>query len=321
MSFYNRPSDYMFGRRSDTEGGNTIDMALQAGALFKVHTAPVHVMTQYGDEVEYITEGKYKGLPRHQVYYRTTNDEADGPLKTVLNIAHPSHPNSNYLQFLETVEGLFPESCTDVVSLDEGKRLACRWSLGDPVDLGDGDVIHPHLLGIASLNSTWTSSLVTFVKRVFCTNQQRTGENVISVRRTTNHDRILNLKALVLAEKANALERYVDTASTLKRLTIDNTDFRRMFDVICPEPEPNDKGEISTRSQNIYDKKWEGAWYYWQEEQDGPAGKTAWGAWNAIQSLEFHNIANNVNKKVEVVRGTQPMSNMAQRHLLQMADF
>lgn len=91
MSFYNRPSDYMFGRRSDTEGGNTIDMALQAGALFKVHTAPVHVMTKYGDEVEYITEGKYKGLPRHQVYYRTTNDEADGPLKTVLNIAHPSH--------------------------------------------------------------------------------------------------------------------------------------------------------------------------------------------------------------------------------------
>ncbi len=152
MSFYNRQPDYMFGRRSDTEGGNTIDMALQAGALFKVHTAPVHVMTQYGDEVEYITEGKYKDLPRHQVYYRTTNDEADGPLKTVLNIAHPSHPNSNYLQFLETVEGLFPESCTDVVSLDEGKRLACRWSLGDPVNLGECDTSSPARHSVTQLN-------------------------------------------------------------------------------------------------------------------------------------------------------------------------
>jgi hypothetical protein len=314
-----RNKEHMFSDSDVTEERDTMNLALDSGALFKVFTQPVVVDTAWGPAIEKVKEGKYQDKPSHQIYYRTRNNEADGPLHKILNVAHPSHPASNYQQFLEMMESVFPKSCINVDVLDKGARLACRWVLDEPVDLGDGDIVQPHILGLASLNSSWSTSVITFVNRLFCTNQQRLGGKIISVKRTTNHDMHLHLRATVLANKADSLERYMAEASTLKRLEMNDRDFVKMFNAVCPAPEPNDEGEISTRSQNIYDKKWDGAWYYWLEEQNGPSGKTAWAAWNAIQSLEYHDIAKSKDKKIDVVRGKQPYSDLAMDYLQELA--
>ncbi len=313
-----RAPDMMFGEPTAPEGGNTLDMALDADALFKVHTAPLSVPTAYGNQVETITDGTYKSLPKYRVYYRTKDNTSDGPLDTVLNVAHPSHPDSNYQQFLEMMEAVFPMTCLDVNVLDKGGRLACRWVLDEPVDLGDGDIVQPHILGLASLNSTWTTSVITFVNRVFCTNQQRLGDKVISVKRTTNHDMRLHLRATVLADKADSLERYMTNASVLKSLRMSDGEFRRMIDILVPEPEANDEGVVHGRTQGIYDKKLEALDYYWKEEKDGPAGSTAWGAWNAVQSMEYHDLAKSDKQKIEVVRGKQPLSDQAMSYLREL---
>ena len=312
-------SDHMFSESDVTEERNTLNLALDAGALFKVHTQPVVVDTAWGPAIEKVQEGKYQDKPTHQIYYRTQNDEADGPLDKILNVAHPSHPASNYQQFLEMMEAVFPESCINVDVLDKGARLACRWTLDEPVDLGDGDVVQPHILGLASLNSTWSTSVITFVNRVFCTNQQRLGGKIISVKRTTNHDMRLHLRSTVLADKADSLERYMADASTLKRLKMTDGEFWDMFDSVVPEPEPDEEtGKVHGRTENIYQMKVEAALYYWREERDGPAGNTAWGAWNAIQSMEYHDLANSKEKKIDVVRGKQPYSSAAMEYLKEL---
>ena len=318
MSTSYQQSDHMFSERDVTEERNTINLALDAGALFKVHTQPVTVDTDWGQEIERVQEGKYQNKPSHNIYYRTRDDQKRGPLQKILNVAHPSHPSSNYQQFLEMMEAVFPMSCINVDVLDGGARLACRWTLDEPVDLGGGDIVQPHILGLASLNSTWTTSVITFVNRVFCTNQQRLGGKVISVRRSTNHDINLHLRATVLADKADSLVRYMTNASTLKHLQLSDGEFWRMVDIVVPEPEMDDEGKVHGRTQNVYDKKISAISYYWQEEKDGPAGATAWGAWNAIQSMEFHDLANTKAKKVEVVRGKQPYSDTAMAYLQEL---
>jgi len=310
--------DHMFSDPDDKEERNTMNLALDSGALFKVHTQPVRVSRHGGVSVEKIEEGKYRDKPTHQIYYRTHDDDPMGPLQKILNVAHPSHPASNYQQFLEMMESVFPQSCINVDVLDGGARLACRWLLEEPVDLGDGDVVQPHILGLASLNSTWTTSVITFVTRLFCTNQQRLGGSIISVKRSTNHDIRLHLRSTVLADKADSLERYMTNASALKHLKVSDGEFRRMFDIIVPEPEVDEEGKIHGRTQNIYDKKVEAAQYYWGEEKAGPAGATAWGAWNAIQSMEYHDLANSNAKKIEVVRGKQPLSDIAMSYLREL---
>tara|TARA_R100000908_G_scaffold21020_1_gene8218 strand:+ start:226 stop:567 length:342 start_codon:yes stop_codon:yes gene_type:complete len=108
-------------------------------------------------------------------------------------------------------------------------------------------------------------------------------------------------------------------ASTLKHLKVTDGEFWRMFDAIVPEPEEDEEGKIHGRTQNIYDKKVEAANYYWNEERDGPAGWTAWGAWNAIQSMEYHDLANSKEKKIDVVRGKQPYSSAAMEYLSELA--
>ena len=91
-----------------------------------------------------------------------------------------------------------------------------------------------------------------------------------------------------------------------------------MVDILVPEPEADDEGNIHGRTQNIYDKKLEALDYYWKEEKDGPAGRTAWGAWNAVQSMEYHDLAKSDKQKIEVVRGKQPLSDQAMSYLREL---
>ena len=45
-------SDHMFSESDVTEERNTLNLALDAGALFKVHTQPVVVDTAWGPAIE-----------------------------------------------------------------------------------------------------------------------------------------------------------------------------------------------------------------------------------------------------------------------------
>jgi len=65
MSTLYTVKDHMFSDPDDKEERNTMNLALDSGALFKVHTQPVRVSRHGGVSVEKIEEGKYRDKPTH----------------------------------------------------------------------------------------------------------------------------------------------------------------------------------------------------------------------------------------------------------------
>jgi len=297
---------------NNAEKSNALDLALDAGALFDVHTEPL----QAGGYVPTIEDGVYAGQPEKIVHYRTL---ADGSVK-VLNVAHPSHPSSNYLQVLETAEALFPDSTTKVMSLDGGSRLMFTQEIGSEVDLGGGDVVRPNLMWTASLDSSWSTGAHGLADRWFCTNQMPLAKCHLKVRRTLNHDINLGSKSAILATVMGRFNEFVSDVSTLRHISVTARQFSEMLGALIPAPEADAHG----KTVNAYEKRVAAVKYYFGEESDGPAAGTAWAAYNAIQSAELHTFTEGKNqdrKQAEIVSEDkhQNMSRAAGPLLLALA--
>lgn len=267
---------------------SALDLALDQGALFEVKTEPVAI----AGTVPTIGTGSYAGQPERIAHYRTLED---GTVK-LLNVAHPSHPSSNYLQVIEAAEALFPESTTQLEVLEDGAKLFFTQELGEPVDLGGGDEVAPHLLWRASLDSSWSTGAHGLSHRFFCTNQIPMAKSQITVRRTTNHDLRLAERSVILAQAMDRFDRFMESVSTLKRIPVNAREFSQILDRLVPAPQPDAEGKIHGKTANAYDRKIAAVRYYFGEESDGPAGGTAWAVYNAFQSAEFHSFTEGKNK-------------------------
>lgn len=287
---------------------SALDMALDNGALFNVQTAPMKI----GEFVPTINEGRYTGEPEKLIHYRETES---GPV--VLNVAHPSHPSSNYLQVIETAEALFPGTTSSMNVLEDGRKLIFTQELGEEKDLGNGDTVAPHLMWRASMDSSWATGAFGLAHRFFCTNQIPMAKAQMKVRRSTNHDAILMARSEILATLLGRFEAFVDEVSTLKRITVTRIQFEKMLDRLVPAPAEDAHG----KTVNTYEKKVAAIRYYFGEEANGPAGGSAWAVYNAFQSAELHDFTEGKfqeRKQAEIVADGrhQALSTAVRRELL-----
>jgi hypothetical protein len=290
-----------------TETTNVVDAALDAGALFEVKS---EAMTVAGTTPT-IKEGTYQGQPLQKIIYR---DLPEGP--KVLNVVHPSFPESNSLQVAEVAEPLFPESCTGMAVIEDGERFSFTQEIGDEIDLGGGDTIRPHLLWTASLNSTWSTGAHGLGHRFFCTNQLPLAKAHIKVRRTLNHDLTLASRSAIIAQVTDRLAVFMETVSTLKSIQVSKAQVDKIIADLIPEPAEDAHG----KTVNTYERKVAAVRYYLGEEADGPAAGSAWAVWNAFQSAESHKLTEGkaqARRQVDmVVNNSQPLTEAAEARLL-----
>jgi len=288
---------------------NVVDAALEAGALFQVKS---EAMTVAGS-VPTIKDGSYKGQPLQKIIYR---DLPEGP--KVLNVVHPSFPESNYLQVAEIAEALFPETCQAMAVIEDGERFSFTQAIGEGVDLGGGDVIRPHLLWTASLNSTWSTGAHGLGHRFFCTNQLPLADAHIKVRRTLNHDFTLVTRSAIIAQVTERLQAFGEKVTTLKRIKVSEAQTDALINSLIPEPAEGAHG----KTINTYQTKVAAIRYYLGEESSGPAAGTAWGFWNAVQSAESHKLTEGkaqARRQVDmIVNESQPLTTAAETRLLAM---
>lgn len=268
----------------NAEGTSVIDTALDHGALFEVKTQPMTI----GDFVPTISDGAYAGEPEKVIHYRE-----DGGEPFVLNVAHPSHPSSNYLQVIETAETLFPGTCTGMAVVDGGKKLFFTQELGDERDLGGGETLSPHVMWRASLDSSWSTGCHGLGYRAFCTNQIPMSKAAFKVRRSTNHDLILAERSRIMAMVLDRFDAFCEDVSALRRIPVSGRQFREIRDRLIPAPAEDAHG----KTVNTYERKIAAVSYYFGEESDGPAAGTAWAVYNAFQSAELHSFTEGAHKE------------------------
>jgi hypothetical protein len=292
-------SEHRFGGQM-----NAVDAAIDNGVLFKVHSMPIEIKGQIPE----VKSGKYKGEPERKVLYRQDNDWED-PM--ILNVVPPQHPESNHQQWIETVEAAFPNSCTAMRPLDNGKRFMATFELGDVYNVASPDYpdwLQSNLLIGGSLDGTWPTFMSSYVGRLFCSNQCTAENTKIKLRRTTNHDQILLDRSLVLAKAGQHAEMFNRMAGAMRRILFTYAQYQSFLRTFLPEPTAPEGEEVSTRTMNAWEEKMKAVKYYWQVEDDGPAAGTAWAAWNAIQSAETHDFTRSsstdlqIRKQVDQIR-------------------
>ena len=238
-------SEHRFGGRM-----NAVDAAIDNGVLFKVHSMPIEINGQIPE----VKSGKYKGEPERKVLYRQDNDWED-PM--ILNVVPPQHPESNHQQWIETVEAAFPNSCTAMRSLDNGKRFMAIFELGDVYNIASPDYpdwLQSNLLIGGSLDGTWPTFMSSFVGRLFCSNQCTAENTKIKLRRTTNHDQILLDRSLVLAKAGEHAEMFNRMASAMRRIPFSEAQYKSFVRTFLPEPTAPEGEEVSTRTMNAWEE-------------------------------------------------------------------
>jgi len=291
----------MLGRGDDVvEGTSVLDAALDAGALFEVKTAPV---TLPNGSVPVVPKGKYEGLPERVLVYRDTDEG-----QHLLNVTSPQWPTSNYLELVEMAEGLFPNSCSGLKVLDGGRRLLFTQEIGEPRDLGGGDLISPNLLWTASLDSSWASGAYSIAHRAFCANQIGMSTKHLKVKRTTNHDIRLLERGAVLAFALEQFEAFAEQASSLRRINVNSTQCWDVIRNILPRPQGKGDEAPTNRALAAWERKVDGIRAHWASESFGPAANTAWALVNAVQSYEYHDgTKGHVDRQVDLTRNGQPL--------------
>lgn len=288
---------------------NVIDAALDADALFTPKTAPLALPD---GTVPVVESGKHAGEDAFTTIYRET---ADGE-QILLNAAvRPGYHAASYAQLFHTADAMFPGSCDGFELVDQGKRVVFSQQLGEPVDLGGGDIVTSCLMYTGSLDSTWASAIYGFAYRTFCTNQIPTGIVQVSQKRTTNHDALLFRKAAVLAGAAGVFGEFVTSAVMLRGVSLTTRQYRDLRDTILPDVEEDAHGKTKAFAEN----RTAAIDYFWQEEVE-KVGSNGWALFNAFQSYEFHTATKNDGvKQAEVIRQhdkKQPLTNAVKELIL-----
>ena len=307
----------IFGQEN---GQSAVDLALETGALFDVRRDPV---TLPDGTIPTVQSGKYRGQPQYVTLWRERGDKPP----VLLNVVPPQHPDSNYLQAIETSEALFPASTSGMRVLGHGKRLIWSQEIDTSHDLGGGDTIRPHLLWTASLDGSWATGCYGLASRAFCTNQIPFGNVHLSVKRTINHDVRLSVRAHLLAGAGEATARLRERVSALRHIPVSRSQFGTIVNALLPEPEPKKTGaKVHGKAKAVWERRVQAMWFHWDEEQDGPAAGTGWAAWNAVQSAESHDFTKSrsvetaVKRQVDQVRGNDlPVTYEAEERLLALA--
>lgn len=156
----------------------------------------------------------------------------------VLGLHGHGYAEENGYQFLANMaDEMFPDSTTSCTIFDKGQRCMIVQEIGDPVDLGGGDVIRPNIAWTASFNGTWSTGVFDFSSRVFCSNMLNMGKALFKVRRTENHRTMLEERCEIVQATMERFEKLTTMARVLKDSEYTDSQFYGLMEQILPEPE------------------------------------------------------------------------------------
>ena len=260
---------YMLATNETYAGGvSAVDAALDAEALFTPKVTGTVLPNGQTDTETFTVYREY----------------ADGS-QAVLNAGvKAGYHAGSYETLVNTAEAMFPESVTALQTWDHGGILSFRQDLGLTHTFADGDELDQHLLYVGSLNSEFSTKIVGFAHRPFCSNEIPHGNIAVAQKRTTNHDQLLFSKAQVLAESYNRFHLFCSNATLLKSLELTKSFQRALLDELAPLVTDPD---ASTRAVNAASNRRDGILYHLADEIE-TFGSNAYSFYNAVQSYEFH---------------------------------
>ena len=264
-------------------GRNVLDVASEVNADFPVE----YVASQYTCPItgelktpEYL-KGNKRGDALNLYVLRT-----DGVPSVNLGLHSGRYPQRNgYKHVFETMETMFPSSCTDITVFGKGERIAITQQIGDPIEVMEGDDILPVIITSSSLNGQAKTTINAVGERTSCLNMLDLSKGLIQVKSTKNHDDLLTLRsALLEASKVNS-DSLVTFARQLSSSSLSDTAFYRMLNTLLPEAEE----DAATKTKNAIEAKRHAILNAWSQETNGDWGN-GWLAYNAFQGAEQHRI-------------------------------
>ncbi len=262
-------------------GRNVFDVASEVSADFGCHISPKGYLDPITNQfvVPKYETGNKRGKPRG--IYVLRNDTMEP-----LGDHSGRYPHRDgYKHVFETIETLFPNSCTDMTVFGKGERLAVTQQVADRIEIVDGDWIDPIVITIMSLNGLWPTGMFAFDFRISCANIISLADAFIKVKATKNHDNVLTLRSAVLEASRVESEQVATFARKLSQSTLSDRAFERMLNRIIPMADI----DAPTKTRNLVDAKRAAILNAWNLETKGDWGN-AWGAYNAFQGAEQHRI-------------------------------
>ena len=264
-----------------TDSRNALVALEQADALFDVeYKAATFEKDGHMHSPEY-EKGKNQGLPLYHWVVRSDTGDALG----LHSGRYAKLPSYRFLG--ETAERVFPNSTTQVRMWDKGERVALMQEISDPIDLGGGDIIQPHVVWVSSFNGSWATAVHSLTNRLWCLNQL-VATPILKVKHTQNHTELFKFRVQVVEAAKERAAIQATMAMTLKDQEFTDVEFLAMIQDIVPLPPKNLEGEIHVKAQNMVDKKRTGMINRWEAECTQWGTKNKWLAYNAVQGTEQH---------------------------------
>ena len=252
---------------------NALVALKQADALFAVEYKAATFEHDRQTHTPRYEKGKHKDSPLYHWVVRTDTGDALG----LHSGRYAKLPSYRFLG--ETAETVFPNSTSEVRVWDKGERVALIQEISDPIDLGGGDIIQPHVIWVSSFNGSWATAVHSLTSRMWCLNQL-VATPILKVKHTQNHTELS--QAIERAEQVGRMAR------VLKDQEFTDVEFLAMVQDIVPLPPKNLEGEIHVIAQNMVDKKRTGMINRWEAECTQWGTKNKWLAYNAVQGTEQH---------------------------------
>jgi hypothetical protein len=181
--------------------------------------------------------------------------------------------------------------------------MALAQNIGEPIDLGDGDIIKPQVMWVSSYNGQWSTAVYHLTHRWFCMNQLAGAAPIFSVKHTTNHNFTFEQRSNILLEAMEHAQVVARMARTLKDQAFTDAQFEHLVKQVVPLPKPfNEVGDIHAIAETRMKKNRDAMQLVWRTEctQFGNVYKidqtteafdgNRWLAYNAVQGAEQHNI-------------------------------
>ena len=323
ISHANKDEHPMLNQR-DESSKNALAVMANAGALFEVKYPSAMWV---GCQPPLVETGVNQGVPLYKWAVRKDNN-------VPLGLHSGTYAQCDSYKYVgQMAERLFPNSTESCTLFGKGERMALAQNIGDPIDLGDGDVLKPQVLWISSFNGQWSTSVYHLTHRWFCMNQLAGNKPIFSVKHTKNHDFTFEQRSGILQEALEHAHTVARMARTLKDQPYVEAQFDALVKRIVPLPKPyNDDGDIHAIAERRMKQNREAMQLTWRTEctEFGTVRKhvkspseqvdvfdgNKWLAYNAVQGAEQHNInarfnttdAGKQRSMTKMIQGTTPFA-------------
>jgi hypothetical protein len=297
ISYTERGEHPMLNTRDETSK-NALAVMENAGALFEVNYPSAMWV---GSQPPVVETGVNEGIPLYKWAVR-----ADSNVPLGLHSGTYAQTDS-YRYVGEMAERLFPNSTESCTLFGKGERMALAQNIGDPIDLGNGDIIKPQVMWVSSFNGQWSTSVYHLTRRWFCMNQLVGNKPIFSVKHTKHHNLTFEQRSHILQEAMEHAQTLARMALALKNQPYVEAQFDALVKRIVPLPKPyNDDGDIHAIAERTMKRNRDAMHISWRTECTEFGKVTAmetinaerveifdgnrWLAYNAVQGAEQHNI-------------------------------